>query len=273
MDSFTALTSDPNLVFFLAVIGVAGIVRGFSGFGAGMIIAPIGAALYSPLIAIITLSLLDFGPSTVLLPGARSKMNLREVLPVAFGYVLALPAGFYLLTASDPQMLRWLLSLIILAVVVVLWRGWTYRGPRTPPASLLVGASGGVLGGSVGVGGPPPIIYWMAARTGAGHVRANLIALFAITQFATLIGLIVAGLFSWRAASIGIAGIPAYFAGLLIGIGLFGRASDVLYRRIALALVLIAAITTAPIFDTLTGRASAQADSRSMTDSSMSSLE
>ncbi|MEC9343231.1 MAG: sulfite exporter TauE/SafE family protein, partial [Pseudomonadota bacterium] len=250
----STLAADPALYAFLAVIALAGVVRGFSGFGAGMIIAPTGAALYSPQIAIIALFVLDFGPSNIMVPGAWPKVNWREVLPVALGYVLALPAGLYFLKFGDPVVLRWCISATILVVVAVLWSGWIYRGPRTPPVSVLVGSLGGFLGGAVGIGGPPAVIYWMAARTGAGNVRANLVVLFAITQLTVLAGLVVADLFTWRATVIGLAGIPVYLAGLLIGMRLFGRASEQVYRRVALVLVLAAALMTTPALDGLLAR-------------------
>ena len=254
MDTFTALLGDPSFHILLAVIAVAGIVRGFAGFGAGMIIAPVGAALYSPQTAIVALFILDVGPSNILLPGAWPKVHWREVLPVAAGFMLALPAGIYVLKFGDPEMLRWFISAAILAVVAVLWSGWIYRGPRTPPVSVLVGAMGGFLGGAIGIAGPPPIIYWMAARTGAGHVRANLIVLFAISQLATFTGLLLASLFTWKVIAIGLAGIPVYLAGLLIGMRLFSRASDSAYRRVAFVLVLAAAILAAPALDSVLER-------------------
>ena len=39
----------------LAVVTVAGVARGMSGFGTGMIVAPIAAALYSPRWALVIL--------------------------------------------------------------------------------------------------------------------------------------------------------------------------------------------------------------------------
>ncbi|MCB1463435.1 MAG: sulfite exporter TauE/SafE family protein [Nitratireductor sp.] len=254
MEVFTALMGDPRLHAFLAVIAIAGLVRGFAGFGAGMIMTPAGAALYSPQTAIVALVVLDFGPSNVMLPGAWRKVNWREVLPVALGYVLGLPAGIYVLKFGDPELLRWFISAIILAVVGILWSGWIYRGPRTPLVSLLVGTTGGFFGGSIGIAGPPAIIYWMAARTGAGHVRANLVMLFAITQVAGITGLIVADLFTWDAIVIGLAGIPVYLAGLLVGMKLFGHSTETGYRRVAFLLVLIAAIMTMPALDGVFGR-------------------
>ncbi|MDT8405262.1 hypothetical protein [Sulfuriflexus sp.] len=46
---------------YLAAVAVlvAGFIRGFSGFGAGMILVPVLSLLYSPVVAVVTVALLE----------------------------------------------------------------------------------------------------------------------------------------------------------------------------------------------------------------------
>ena len=249
----TVLDIPLDAAFFvlMAAVGVAGIVRGFSGFGTGMIVVPVGAMAYSPKLAVVVLLVIDTLPMIPLIVGAVKKVSLRELGPVVAGYGLILPLGIWFLKTGDTGTLRWFMSAVILVAVIVLWSGWYYTGPRNVPVRLAVGGVSGFLGGAAAIAGPPVILYWMALRTGAGFVRANLIIYFAITQLFSASGLFVAGLVTKQALTMGALYAPVYLAGLLIGARLFGFSSDAAYKRVALAIVAAAAVLTLPALDGL----------------------
>ncbi len=50
----------PTLITGLLVLFTGGVVRGFAGFGAGMIFMPVAAALFSPPVAAGAFLLLDY---------------------------------------------------------------------------------------------------------------------------------------------------------------------------------------------------------------------
>ena len=169
MENISQILADPAFQIVILAVVIAGVARGFSGFGTGMIVAPIAAAMYSPQVALILLVVMDSWPSAVPAIQARKKVQWGEVLPIVFGFVLALPLGIAFIKYGDAITLRWFISAIILVAVSVLWSGWQYRGPRNFPISASVGAMCGFLGGSTQIPGPPAIIYWMATRTGGRH--------------------------------------------------------------------------------------------------------
>lgn len=55
--------SDPRLWWIAGVALLAGFVRGFTGFGAGMIFIPAASAIYDPVVAIVLLFLIDTAAS------------------------------------------------------------------------------------------------------------------------------------------------------------------------------------------------------------------
>ena len=248
---FSDLLSQPALLTLLVVVFIAGIVRGFAGFGTGLIVGPVAAALFSPAAAVVTIFVMDLGPANMLVLQAWRKANWREIIPVSIGYALLLPAGLTFLKFGDPLTLRWAICLVVLMALFALWSGYRYRGPRTVPISIGVGGTAGFLNGFAALPGPPVVIYWMAARSDHGVIRANLIMLFAIGEVLSGIGLWVAGIFSWEFIAMGILACLPYLGGLLIGMALFGKASETTYRRIAFSLVLVAAIASAPVLDNI----------------------
>src|SRR5690606_9523086 len=126
-------------ILLLGVIFLAGIARGLSGFGSGMIIAPIAGAIYGPPAALTLLVLIDIVPSLPVTIPAFRIARWREIIPILFGMVVGLPLGIWILVTGDELFLRWLICLTILGCVVILWLRWTWRGPRNLAVSFGIG--------------------------------------------------------------------------------------------------------------------------------------
>ena len=138
----------------IAIVFATGIVRGFAGFGSGMIIGPSTAAFFGPQMALAMISIIDAIPTLPLAWANRKSVNWRELWPVVAGYALLVPAGIWLLKSGDPSALRWFISISILLAVAILWSGWKYKGPRNTPVSFSFGAVGGFMGAAAALPGP-----------------------------------------------------------------------------------------------------------------------
>ena len=250
-DKIIQLTSTPGFWAILATALIAGIVRGFSGFGTGMIFVPAASAIYSPKTAVVALWILDSLPTLVIVPKALPHVDWRSVIPAVIGYALLVRYGVAMLAGFDPLTMRWLISLVVFGFVLLLWSGWRYHGARPAWLSAGVGGIAGLFSGAAGLPGPPVIAYWMASNAAARTIRANLIAFFMLGEILSGIALYLADLFAIDALAIGAAAIPAYVGGLLAGQSLFGRASDEIYRRVAFLVILASATLGLPLIDGL----------------------
>ena len=249
MQSIAQIFADPAFQIVLIAVIIAGVARGFSGFGTGMIVAPVAAAMFSPQIALIILVVMDSWPAIVPTILARKKVQWSEVFPILIGFVVALPLGIAFIKFGDPVLLRWFISLVIFVSVTILWSGWQYRGPRNFPISASIGAMCGFLGGSTQIPGPPAIIYWMASKQGATVIRANILMLFFLTEFISMGGYYLGGLFTWQSALKGIAASPIFFLGILTGSKLFTLASEQTFRTITFLLIVCSALLSLPVLD------------------------
>ena len=126
---FISYLAEPAMLIVIAVVFITGIVRGFSGFGSGMIIGPTTAALFGPQMALAMLSILDAIPTLPLAWSTRKQINWHEVLPIAIGYACLVPAGIWVLKSGDPTALRWFISISIFIAVAVLWSCLLYTSP------------------------------------------------------------------------------------------------------------------------------------------------
>lgn len=242
---------DVALAALLLTVLVAGVARGLSGFGTGMIVAPVAGALYGPQMAIVIIVIMDSLPVLPVTLPALKHARWREVLPVAAGLFAMLPAGVLLLKSGDPVVLRWAISLAVLACAMTLWSGWTWRGPRNAAVAAGVGGIAGLLGGMASIPGPPVILYWLASGLPAALLRANLLTLFFLGEFLSIGNLWLAGLFERTPILLGMAAAPVYFVGLGLGARLYGLASDATYRRVTFGLIVTAALLALPATEML----------------------
>jgi uncharacterized membrane protein YfcA len=240
----------PNIdAAFLALaltVLVAGIARGLAGFGTGMIVAPVAGALYGPQAAVVIIVIMDLLPAIPLTVPVLKLVRWREVVAVLAGMTVSVPLGVWILRVGDPIVLRIFIAVAILLCAAGLWRGWSYKGERTPIKSLAVGGIAGILSGIAQIPAPPVLVYWLASPLPSAIIRANLLALFFLATFITIASLSWQGLFTSDAVSMGIFVTPVYFAGILLGWAFYGRTSEHRYRQITLALVILSAVLSMP---------------------------
>lgn len=220
---------------------VAGLVRGFSGFGTAMVLFPLLSIAAGPVVAAPVTQVLDNSLTLPLLRRAVRNCVWREVLPLALGAVLFVPLGVWLLLIVNGAVLRRIAAASILAVVVLMARGLGYRKRPGRSGSLGVGALSGVMGGSTTLSGPPVVLFWLGGKTDSGTVRANLIVFFALSEAWTV------GLYAWNRLYKGPVLALAVALAIPFALGLWGGAhckpyvSERTFRRIALGIVAVAA--------------------------------
>ncbi len=238
----------PTVAFLIAVASIAGLARGFSGFGSALIFIPLGSAAVGPALASAVLLAIDGIGTTPMLPAAWREADWRAVLTMSAGAIVAVPIGTATLAWIDAGTLRWGICSAILLLVMLLASGWRYRGQPSTAATVGVGLVSGFLTGTAQIGGAPAIAYWLGGQSPARNVRANLVLFLAFSTVYAAVAYAVSGLFDWPMVLLSLAIGPFYVAGTLLGMRMFGLASQQTFRRICYAMILLAAILGLPLF-------------------------
>jgi uncharacterized protein len=220
---------------------VAGMVRGFSGFGAAMLMTPVFSALYGPAVGVVLCLLLEIAVGLPLLRRAVPLVDWRRIGLLLLAAAVGIPFGNLVLTNSSPEPMRWAISGIVLLAVVLLASGWRYHGRPTSGATAGVGVISGFLNGLSGMAGPPIAFYYLAGIESAAQVRANLTTYFVFVDLLTLSAFAVRDLLGWSTAIHGLLLAPAVMLGGVAGERLFPLASENFYRRLALILLVAVA--------------------------------
>lgn len=242
------LPPGPALAFTLATAAVAGLARGFSGFGAALIFIPLASATLGPRVAAPLLMLVDNLTALPLVPDAWRRADRGEVASLTAGALLGAPAGAWLLLHLDPLALRWAMCGLAVAMLALLASGWRYHGRPALPLSLAVGASSGLLSGAAQMGGPPVVAYWLGGAIPATRVRANIVLFFAASGLISAVTYLLGGLLTAEVLLLSALVAPVYGIGLWCGSRLFGRASEAGFRRACFLLIALAAVIGLPVW-------------------------
>lgn len=234
--------------FLAAIVLIAGVVRGFSGFGGALIFIPLASALLGPRVGVPLFYLVDFCTATPYGLKLIRRASMPEVMPMLIGSWIATPFGAWILATVDPDALRWGTGLMVLAMLGVLASGWRYQSEPRPPISFAVGTLGGVLGAAAGVSGPAIIAYWLGSRSPAPVVRANIMVYYALAALGTDAAYFMRGLFTWEALFHAALAAPLYALGLWLGARVFKGSSDRQYRIAAFVLIALSALLSLPVF-------------------------
>lgn len=246
-----AVLSDRRIIAAAAIAAISGLVRGFSGFGSALIYIPLIAAVYEPRVAAATLLLIDLCGSAPFTISSFARCNWREVLTISLAATVAAPLGSMALIYVDPIVLRWIISVLVLALLAVLLSGWRYHKAPSLQVTVAVGLFAGFGSGAAQIAGPAVIVFWLGGATDAAVVRANLMVFFLLIGIVTAVVYAVQGLLTGEILLLSLVLGPPFIIALWIGAHWFRGASDVTYRRVAYGIVAVAALVSLPLFDGL----------------------
>ena len=244
----------PLVMAALAAALLAGMARGFSGFGSGLIYMPIASAALGPRVAVASLLVFDF-----LVAGLPMLRKLREIrfkglLPIAAGITVFTPLGGWTAAHGDPVIVRWILSSVVIVALLMITAGPKWHGRETLPISLTVGALSGFLGGLAALSGIVVVIYWLARDTEPAQLRRNMFTLLLLTAGVQALTFAANGMLTAQVFRIALLMLAPYIAGICIGSVLFPLASPRTFRRIVYVMIFISGVIGLPLFDPLMGR-------------------
>ena len=235
------------IILTLAVV-LGGLVRGFCGFGTGLVFVPLAGIVLDPVWVLTVMVVIDVVGPAPLVPKVWPKVLKGEFRRLVTGMLVALPLGLFVLTRIDPDAFRYGASALVFLTLVVLVSGWRYRGAPTGAATTGVGLVSGFIGGSTGLGGPPVVLFYMASAHSAEVVRANTMVYLVVMAGGIAAGLAAFGLLQFGALVVGAIMVLPYTLATYAGGRIFRPDAERLFRTISYLLIAGAALTSLPVW-------------------------
>jgi uncharacterized protein len=234
---------DPTLGVLSAItLFAAGAVQAVTGFGFVIVAAPIMATFLVPTLLVPILVGQGLVLNFIVMYHSRRYFNLRRVWLLMAAGVAATPVGALLLIYLDPAVLKIAIGVVVGVTAIAMLLGLQRRATHERAASVPVGAASGVLMGSTGLAGVPIILFFANQGVDAREFRANTVAYLQAVTLAAMPSFFVSGVLTANAALLGAQLLPASLVGVGFGIWLSRYVSAALFKRVALLVVMGAAV-------------------------------
>jgi hypothetical protein len=233
-----------NFLLIIIVIIFSGFIRGFLGFGSGLITIPILSFLYSPIFAVVFNIIIEI-PTTIYLTfiGMR-QCRFKEISPMFFSMMLMIPIGTIFLITVDEQIIKILMSILVIFFVILIASGWRLKSTITKYVLITGGTISGLMQGSTGMGGPPFATILLSKGDSDQVTRGNILIMSSGIVISTVISMYFFGLFSFELLFTGILASPIYILASYTGSLFFNSAGKKYFRNISLLALGVIGIAT-----------------------------
>ena len=216
MDSWTAGAATSIWIYaaLCMITCLAGTMRGFSGFGSGLLMAPVFSLVMPPADVVVLILALNLATTFQLMREALKLVQWSLVLRLFIPSLAGIPIGLSLIHFLDPPLIRKMIAVLVALISIALLSGWYYDARRGRVPDAATGLLSGALTSLAGIGGPPVILYLLSDRQQSPRVaRATCLVFFFLAQVAIMVPLAIGGSVGIRQGSTMVALLPAYILG------------------------------------------------------------
>jgi uncharacterized membrane protein YfcA len=233
--------SVPWILAFCAVL-VAAFVRGVSGFGLALILAPILLLLMNSKSTVVVNLLLAIVSNLVVLPLSFRHIYLKGILPMVIFTIPGIVIGAWIITIIEPSTLKIVIGAVIVISVIPLAMGISKAFHKEKLACGFSGFLSGLIGTSTSLGGPPVVLFMHNQNWRKETIHSSLAAYFTFNGVCSVGALVIAGIVEVPTLVTTGSLVPALLIGTVAGTVAFRRLSQRLFRIITLVIIICAGI-------------------------------
>lgn len=227
-----------------AIVFVAMVVRGFTGFGGALLMVPLLGLVWDVRLAIVVVACIQLTTGAMLVTMSRKSVSREVLTPVVVVGIAGLVAGSYLLARLPVEWIARIVGVvsIVLGLTSLIRRVAIAQASAKPPVAVTagVGLTAGLLHGLVGTSGPVMVPYLQRVLPSPAVMRATLLAYFFLLDVLRIGGYLQLGIIDGTVARWSLLLIPVAVIGSIVGARIHVQVSDNVFR-IAVASLLIVA--------------------------------
>lgn len=204
-----------TLLSFFLIILVASVLQTSTGFGFSIMATPFLLLLFLPQEAIQINIILSLIISISLIWKIRKEIDFLIVKRFMIGSIVGVPFGITIFISMNITVFKIGVSILLLVLTLLLILNFRVKPTRI--RDFVVGGLSGLLTTSIGMPGPPLLLYFTGTDTEKGKLRATTLAFYLFIYFISLITQIIftgTNKLIWESS---LYAIPIVFLGLFIG--------------------------------------------------------
>ncbi|WP_113927323.1 sulfite exporter TauE/SafE family protein [Bacillus sp. P14.5] len=217
-----------EIITFIIIILAASVLQTSTGFGFSILATPFLLLIFSPAEAIQINLLLSFFISSALIMKIRRDVDFGILKRFVAGSIIGLPIGIMIFMLLEIEKLKLGVSIVILVLTFMLII--RFRMVQNKGKDVLVGGLSGLLTTSIGMPGPPLLLYFSGTETKKETLRGTTLAFYLFIYLGSLVFQII---FAGTSSTVWISSLwalPLVFAGLYIGQLLFKAINQKVFR-------------------------------------------
>ena len=164
------------LLYAFFAIGVAAFIRGYSGFGFSALTVTSLVLILPPSEVVPTAYMLEVAASIHMLPLVWRSIDWKILRWLVFGAVMGTPFGIIFLEVVPQEMMRLVISGIVLTASLILWKNIQFRSSANRYSILAVGFFSGMINGAAAIGGLPVVLFLLSISASSTLSRATMVA-------------------------------------------------------------------------------------------------
>lgn len=219
-----------DLIVLITVVLIASILQTSTGYGFSIIGTPFLLLMYPVHTAIQINIVLSICLSAAMIFKIRKEVDTVLLIRLMTGSIVGLLLGIFVYLYININLLKMSVGLLIIVLTILLILQWTIK--RTSRRDHLTGSVSGLLTTSIGVPGPPLLLYFSGAKMDVVTLRSTTLAYYLFVYAASLMMQITFGGTSKQVWTDAMLALPALFAGVLLGQWLFKHISQVIFLLI-----------------------------------------
>ena len=221
-----------------------GIVGGATGIGTIMIAMPLVTVVLSPSDAVLVGCLTGLPGTLHLVYSYRKACRWSDTRALVLGVVPGCILGVMVLRVASMQFLQLMVCAILACFIGMQFcrRFATYRLPDSTAIGLGAGVVSGFVGGSVAMVGAPLGIYVLMKHWSPDRSRGNMSVVYVFSGLISVAAQATAGLYTFTLLQVALAGFTGCLIGQIMGVRLGRCINQVIFQRIVLIFLAIAAV-------------------------------
>lgn len=217
-----------GVVVFIIIILIASVLQTSTGFGFSILATPFLLLLFEPKEAVQINLILSLVISLALIKAIRSDIDYGILKRFISGSIVGLPVGIIIFLSIDMSGLKLAIGLLVILLTILLIS--TFRIRRDKSRDLVAGGLSGSLTSSIGMPGPPLLLYFSGTDTAKATLRGTTLAFYLFIYSASLI---IQVIFAGTNTTIWLSslyGLPLVAVGLYLGQRLFSKIDQHTFR-------------------------------------------
>lgn len=224
-------------LIFIMIILIASVLQTSTGFGFSILATPFLLLIFEPSEAIQINLILSLVISAFLIKAIKDDIDYGILKKFITGSIIGLPVGIITFMLIEVSSLKMAIGIVVLILTILLILRFRIR--RGDKRDLAVGGLSGSLTSSIGMPGPPLLLYFSGTDTEKATLRGTTLAFY---LFIYLASLIIQVIFVGTNQTVWISslwGLPLVLIGLFVGQRLFDKINQHVFRIMVYIILLI----------------------------------